>query len=508
MFAAPCDAVKKEVKDARPNIVLIMADDMGFSDIGCYGGEIKTPHIDSLARDGLRFKQFYNNAKCTTTRASLVTGLYPRNGGRGITLLNDRMVTLGEALKLAGYQTALSGKWHLGSRAPHRPYDRGFDEYYGLMDGCSNFFNPVQPDPKFKGGRVRVFGENDRLIKQFPKGYYTTDAFTDHAVSCIRKFTRTGKPFFVHVTYTAPHYPLHAKDKDVAKYKGKYGMGWEELRRQRHERQVKMGLIDSKWKLPGREREVGKWEDAKHKAWQDLRMAAYAAMIDSMDQNIGRILKALKDTGVEKNTLVMFLSDNGGCAETPGGNNPAYIPGKQEFYTHCGPAWAWAQNTPFRRYKSWSHEGGIATPLVARWPAAVKGGTWTNEVGHIIDFMPTFLEMAGTSYPTEFKGKKIIPMEGKSLVSVLKGGTREGHGAIYWHWAGTRAVREGKWKLTWDKRVKRWSLYDMDADRTEMKDLSGEHPKMAKRMAGQWETWAKKTGVIRKSKKKRGKGKP
>ena len=490
LFCAYCQPVSA---NERPNIVLIMCDDMGWSDIGCYGGEIETPNIDSLAKDGLRFTQFYNNAKCTTTRASLVTGLYPRRGKGG--LLRNDMVTLGEALKIAGYQTSLSGKWHLGSGATTHPFHRGFDSYYGLLDGCCNFFNPVQPDPKFKGGRVRKFGEDDRNITQFPEDYYTTDAFTDHAVNQIRTFSKADKPFFVHVCYTAPHYPLHAKPKDIEKYRGKYTLGWDALRTRRHERQLEMGLIDKDWTLPPREANVSDFESAPHKQWQDLRMAVYAAMIDSMDQNIGRILSTLDETGAAENTLVLFLSDNGGCAETPGGNDPKQIPGPKEFYSHCGPGWAYAQNTPFRRYKSWSYEGGIATPLVARWPKAIKANTVTSQVGHIIDFMPTFLEMANADYPTKYDGQEIIPVEGKSLLPVLKGKERDGHEWLFWEWSGSRAVRHGDWKLVGGKGAKNWELYDLSTDRTEINDISQQHPQRVQEMSERWFAWAEETGL-------------
>ena len=487
------EAQRPNNETPRPNIVLIMCDDMGFSDIGCYGGEIRTPNLDRMADEGMRFTQFYNCAKCTTTRAALLTGLYPRQGKGG--LLRGEMVTLAEVLAGAGYQTSLSGKWHLGSRAPRRPIDRGFDEYYGLMDGCCNFFNPVQPDPKFKGGRVRVFGHNDRLIKKFPKDYYTTDAFTDHAVKSIGRFVKTGKPFFVHVCYTAPHYPLHAKAEDIAKYKGKYTSGWDALRRERHKRQIEMGIIDPKWKLPPRPREASSWKDAKHKDWQDLRMAVYAAMIDSMDQNIGRILEALEKSGARENTLILFLSDNGGCAERPGGEDPRRIPGPGQYYTTCGPGWAHAQNTPFRRYKSWMHEGGISTPLIARWPKTIKAGTMTKQVGHIIDFMPTFAELAGAKYPGSRKGQAILPVEGKSLAPVFRGKKRKGHETLYWEYAANRAIRQGDWKAAWDRGVRRWELYNLADDRTESNDLASKHPDRTAEMSRQWLAWAKRTGA-------------
>ena len=475
----------------RPNIVLIMCDDMGWSDIGCYGGEVSTPSLDRLAAEGMRFTQFYNNAKCTTTRASILTGLYPRRGKGG--LLRQNMVTLGEAMKLAGYQTALRGKWHLGSGETTHPYRRGFDEYYGLLDGCCNFFDPKQRDPKYKGGRIRQFGHNDKDISEFPDDYYTTDAFTDHAIECVEKFSKKDKPFFLHVCYTAPHYPLHAKPEDIKKYTGKFRMGWDTMRRQRHERLVKMGLIDSKWKLSGRDSRAYDWASANHDH-EDLRMAVYAAMIDSMDQNIGRLMAVLRKSGEADNTLVLFLSDNGGCAEEPGGRSPKIVPGPKEFYAAVGPSWGWAQNAPFRRYKSWAHEGGIATPCIAWWPGHVPKGEITKEVGHIIDFLPTFLELAGADYPEKHNGHDILPVEGKSLAKVLRGGTRKGHDQIAWEWSGNRALREGKWKVVWDKFDKKWSLFDLDADRTETNDLAATHASLAKRLAGDWSDWAKRTG--------------
>lgn len=482
--------VEAAASQQRPNIVLIMCDDMGFSDVGCYGGEIDTPNIDRLAREGMRFTQFYNCAKCTTTRAALITGLHPRRQGD---LLKTEMVTLGEMLRKVGYQTSLSGKWHLGRTETTHPWQRGFDEYYGLLDGCCNYFNPAQPDPPFKGGRVRTFGHNDERITQFPEDYYTTDAFSDHAAQTIRRFAKGDRPFFVHVCYTAPHYPLHAKPKDIAKYKGKYMQGWDVLRQKRHQRQVKMGLIDGKWKLPPRESVVNSWEETENKPWYDHLMAVYAAMVDSMDQGIGRILAALDEEGVAENTLVLFLSDNGGCAEKPGGMKPERIPGPKEFYTTCGPAWAYAQNTPFRKYKTWMHEGGIATPLIARWPRTIKSGQISHQVGHVIDFMPTFTELAECDYPREFNGHQILPVEGLSLAPIFRGQQRKGHDTLCWEFAGNRAVRQGNWKLCWEKRRKQWELYQMSDDRTETNNLAGTFPDRVKVMSETWFTWAEET---------------
>lgn len=484
-------ATAQDTSKDRPNIVLLMADDLGFSDIGCYGGEVDTPILNRLAKQGVRFKQFYNNAKCTTTRASLITGLYPRPKG---SLLKKNMVTIAEVLGEAGYQTSLSGKWHLGSSQTTHPFHRGFDRFYGLLDGCCNFFDPSIQDPAFKGGRIRSFGHDDQLITEFPSDYYTTDAFTDHAVESIEEFSRANKPFFVHVCYTAPHYPLHAKPKDIAKYRGKYLQGWDVLRQQRHQRQIAMGLLDPKWTLSDTDSKSYDWE-ASHKEWEDLRMAVYAAMIDNMDQNIGRILAALDDEGVTHNTLIMFLSDNGGCAEEPGGRNTQAIPGPKDFYTAVGPAWGWAQNAPFRRYKSWVHEGGISTPFIAHWPAVIKANTMTNEVAHLIDLMATCVDLGKANYPKTYNDTEILPAEGISMAPILRGETRSGHETLCWEWSGNRAIRQGKWKLVWDKLVKKWELYDVVADRTEMDDLAEGDAGRVESMSQAWFAWADRTGV-------------
>ena len=478
----------------RPNVVIIMADDMGWSDLGCYGGEIRTPNIDRLAAEGLRFTHFYNNAKCTTTRASLVTGAYPVFGS-GPHLKPDH-VTIAEVMKAAGYATALSGKWHLGSKAPHRPIDRGFDDAYGLWDGCCNFFDPAQPDPKFKGNRVRHFSDNGQRVTEFAEDFYTTDAFTDHAIACVKRFAGEKRPFFLHVTYTAPHYPLHAFPQDIAKYDGRYDEGWQAVRRARHKRIIELGLMNPQWRVPETDPAIRRsWKGTEHEAWDALRMETYAAMIDRMDRNIGRLMSALDDAGVARDTLVMFLSDNGGCAETPGGDDPKQIPGPKEFYAHCGPAWAFASNTPFRRYKQWAHEGGIATPLVARWPRAIKADTITHDVGHVMDFLPTVAELAGVAVPPEKGGKPTRGIDGKSLVPVLRGGRREGHDRLFWSWGRNRAVREGKWKLVFDRKFRKWELYDLERDRTETEDLADAHGERVTRMSAAWNDWAATVGL-------------
>ncbi len=480
---------------ARPNIVLIMADDVGFSDLGCYGSEIHTPNLDRLAAAGMRFTQFYNNAVCVTSRASLLSGRYPRWVAGRWSPLAPNAVTFAEVLKDAGYGTVLSGKWHLGDRTPHRPIDRGFDEYYGLLDGCCNFFNPVQRDPPFEGGRVRVWGHNDRLVTEFPHDFYATDAITDHAISNIRRLHRNRQPFVAHVCYTAAHSPLHAKPADIERYRGHYTRGWNILRQARYEKQLELGLIDPRWKLPPREPEFPPWDDEPNKAWQQSLMEVYAAMIDNMDQNIGRILSTLEEEGIAQETVVIFLSDNGGCASQAGGDDVTNIPGSREHYVSCGAGWAYLQNTPFRRYKAWAHEGGIATPFIIRWPGVVEAGTLTQEVGHVIDLLPTLLDIAGIAYPTHRRGENVLPLEGQSLSPILRGSRRERPEAWYWMWENNRAIRQGNWKLVMDAYVGRWELYDLAIDRTETNDLSTQFPDRVAAMSRRWESWSRLTGA-------------
>ena len=483
----------------RPNIVLIMADDMGFSDIGCYGSEIATPNLDRLAAGGVRFSQFYNTARCCPTRASLLTGLYPHQAGVGHMVedrgfpayqgyLNDRCVTIAEALRQARYKTLMTGKWHVGGDRPHWPTDRGFDRYFGLVDGGGNYFmiDPTRhaalDDKPFTG----PVGEK----------YYATDAYTDYALDFLQKDTDRKQPFFLYVAYTSPHWPLHAWPEDIAKYKGKYMTGWDELRKQRHRRLIEMGMVDSKWPLTPRDAKAPAWDQVKDKEERDLRMAVYAAQIDRMDQNIGRLLAKLKQIGAEDNTLILFLADNGGCAEAVDRGKPGAPVGTKESFASYGLPWANASNTPFRLYKHWVHEGGIATPLVAYWPAVIKkGGAITNQTGHLIDLIATCLDVAGAEYPKTFNGRQIVPLEGKSLLPIFKGETRKGHEVICWEHEGNRAVRQGKWKLV-SRNPEDWELYDLEADRTEMNNLAGSNPEKAKELAALYDAWAKKVGAL------------
>ncbi|MGB2823883.1 MAG: arylsulfatase [Phycisphaerae bacterium] len=487
-------------KGTRPNIILLMADDMGFSDIGCYGGEIRTPNLDRLANRGIRFTQFYNNAKCSPTRASLLTGLYSQQVGEGAMGTCRHCVTIAEALKRCGYRTLMTGKWHQNNI----PVRRGFDRYFGLADGCCNFWNPGkqregEPPPGRKWARWRRWAIDDKEYTPYTpekKDFYTTDAFTDYAVKYLDEYGKEDKPFFLYIAYTAPHYPLHAWPEDIAKYKGKYMCGWDKLREQRYARIVEMGLIDRKYAMSPRDDGVAKWEDVADKEEWDLKMAVYAAMIDRMDQNIGRIMDKVRQLGKEDNTLVLFLADNGGCAERVH-KTPNIPPGALPSYRTVDPPWANASNTPFRKYKSWDHEGGIATPLIACWPARIgKGGRITHQVGHIIDIMATCLDAAGAEYPAAYNGEKILPLEGKSLLPIFDGKQRKGHDVLFWQFGRSRAVREGKWKLV--SHGAKWELYDLAADRTELNDLSSAEPQRVEKMAAMYKAWEARCRAARK----------
>jgi arylsulfatase len=484
-----------------------MADDMGFSDIGCYGGEIHTPNLDRLAGGGLRFTQFYNAARCCPTRASLLTGLYPHQAGIGHMIdnkgypayqgyLNERCVTIAEALKLGGYRTMMSGKWHVGEERPHWPVDRGFDKYYGLISGGANYFDIT----KDKAATVmRTMAIDDKPYTPPKENFYITDAFTDNAVKFVDEYGRGKEPFFLYLAYTAPHWPLHAWPADIAKYKGKYLKGWDKLREERHERMIKMGLVSKNWKMSPRDTTTWPWDDEKNKELLDLKMAVYAAQIERMDYGIGKVLEKIREIGVQENTLVMFLSDNGGCAE--GGpigfdnRKNGLPPGGVDSFMSYGLSWANASNTPFRRYKHWVHEGGIATPLIAYWPAVIKdGGSITYQVGHIIDIMATCLDVAGIEYPKTYKGRELVALEGKSLLPIFDGKNRRGHEVIYWEHEGNRAARQGKWKLV-AAHGEPWELYDLEADRTELNNLANQHPEKVEQLKTMYESWAKRCGV-------------
>jgi len=496
----------------RPNVVLIMADDMGYSDIGCYGGEIETPNIDRLARGGLRFSQFYNAALCGPTRTSLMTGLYNQQAGvRGWTgTLNNRCATLPELLGRAGYATYVVGRLDMVVADDwHEPANiaRHVDRFFGSASnpdnlGPGNYFKMVTT------GRLLHDGEVFDIAADAT--FYKTDLITDYAVEFIEEAAAADKPFFLYAAHSAPHWPLHAKEKDIAKYREMYAeTGWDRLRTQRYRRLVEIGLIDQSWPLPPRDRRVPTWGKAKHKAWEAERMAVYAAQVDCLDQNVGRLLDALRRAGVEQNTLVLFLSDNGASAQvwnrpldrdgqtwrcdgtpTRVGNRPEIAPGGPDTFVTAGPAWANVSNTPFRGYKAGCYEGGIATPLVAYWPDVItQGNRITHQPGHIVDLMATCLDLAGAEYPKRFQRRDLLPLVGKSLLPILQGKTCEGHDALCWNVSGSRAVRMGRWKLVAPKGTA-WELYDLEADRTETNDLASKHPERVEEMVQTYRDWA------------------
>jgi arylsulfatase len=481
----------------RPNIVVILADDLGFADIGCYGSEIATPNLDRLAGEGVRLTQFYNCARCCPTRAALLTGLYPHEAGVGHMVenrgrpqyqgfLRDDCVTIAEALRPAGYRTLMSGKWHVGGKRPHWPVDRGFDRYFGLLDGASSYF-------ALDEGRNMAL--DDQPWAPPAEGFYMTDAITDHAVQFLSEPASQAQPFFLYLAYTAPHWPVHALPEDIARYRGRYRDGWDALRRARHQRQIEMGLVDPKWPLSPRDDQAPPWDDVTDPDHQDLKMAAYAAQIDRMDQGIGRVLATLAATGADRNTLVLFLADNGACAEAVERAGRTADPGTPESYIAYGLPWANAGNTPLRLFKQRIHEGGIASPLVAWWPGRLPAGTISPQVGHVMDLMPTCLEAAGVAYPQRFNGRTITPLSGRSLLAPLRGAAPQRREPIFWEHQGNRGVRDGDWKLVSIGRND-WELYDLAADRTELNDLAAAEPARVAAMSAMYDAWAERIGVV------------
>ncbi|MCF7817598.1 MAG: arylsulfatase [Kiritimatiellales bacterium] len=489
----------------RPNIILILADDMGFSDLGCYGSEISTPNLDELAANGLRFTQFYNAARCCPSRAAVLTGLYPHQTGMGGMTgdqgapgyrgrLNDNCVTLAEVLHNAGYFTAMTGKWHVGNQFGVVPWNRGFERSLAGWGETRGFYYADEVSTLFLDGQ-KIANDDPAL----PKNWYTTDLWTAYGVKFIDEALTAKKPFFLYLAYNAPHFPLQAPAEDIAKYRGQYRTGWDKLRTQRYEKQIGLGIIDKAWPLAPRPDEVKAW-DSLTPAEQDRFdqiMAIYAACVDHMDRAVGRLVADLRERGALDNTLILFLSDNGGNAESGpngvmGGKGK---PGAVNSMVFCGESWAMLENTPFRRYKHFDHEGGISTPLIVHWPdgIAVKGELRTQP-GHIVDIMATCVDLAGGTYPAEFNGKLILPMEGSSLVPAFANKPIE-RDAIYWEHEGNAAVRTGDWKLVRYSYAGSWELYNLAADRTELHNLVEQEPERAKALAAKWEAWAVRSQV-------------
>ena len=517
--------------DRSPNIIIILADDMGYSDLGCFGSEIATPNLDALASSGLRFSQMYNSARCCPSRAALLTGVHPHQAGVGHMVsdlgrpeyqgyLRDNVVTIAEALKSAGYRTLMSGKWHVGgdynvtAREDWNPggpgfpvpTQRGFDRYFGILSGGGSYFFP------------KTLAEQDTLLEPDLEGFYLTDAISDNAVDMIEDATAGEDPFFMYVAYTAPHWPLHALEEDIARYEGKYRNGWDHLRTGRHEQLKGMGILDEKWDISPRDADSPPWDEAADHDWEDIRMAVYSAQIDRLDQGVGKIVSALRRAGADSNTIVMFLSDNGGCAEFLAeessqpqphrymGPNPDGTPlvlgnirelrpgGAQTFMSYDLP-WANASNTPFRRFKRWTHEGGISTPFILSWPDRIREPGIVHSPTHLIDIMPTCLQAAGASQPTEREGQQTLPLEGESFLSAIDRGEWSREQPIFWEHEGSRAIRQGQWKLV-SAIGGPWELYDMETDRTELNDLYQRNRNKAHELEGLYEEWADRCGVL------------
>lgn len=529
----------------RPNILIILSDDMGWSDIGCYGSEIKTPNLDALAAKGLRFTQFYNNARCCPTRASLLTGLYPHSAGVGHMTgndhrpgyqgeLNQQCVTIAEAVRPAGYRTYAVGKWHVvRDIKPDGPkYDwpmqRGFDKFYGTITGGGSFYDPTT----LCRGNTYITPENDP--EYHPQSFYYTDAITDNAIAFLQGHQKETpqQPFFMYLAYTAAHWPMHAKSEDIARHKGQYDAGYDAARQGRLARLKQMGLIKSTW-TPAPT--VGDWATVPNKEWEIRCMEVYAAMVDCLDQGIGRVVAELKREGQLDNTLVFFLQDNGACAENMGREapkepyrtdlkpmkpddlqpkiwppmqtrdgrpvrtGPEAMPGPADTYVAYGKSWANVSDTPFREYKHWVHEGGIATPLIAHWPNGIphqREGRLEAAPGHVVDLMATCVDVANAGYQRERNGQAIHTLAGVSLRSALQGKGLKRAAPIYWEHEGNRALREGKWKVVAKGPGGAWELYDMEADRTESKDLAAKKPARVNEMVSRWETWATQNDVL------------
>ncbi len=451
-----------------------------------------------MAKQGLRFTQFYNCAKCGPTRSSLLTGLYvdqpelyKYTSGEYQKPINS--VTIAELLKSAGYRTLMTGKWHNGSR----PTQRGFDRYFGLLDGAVNYFNPSLDQKSAAKGSTRTWGIEDTAFEAYDPpndDFYTTDDWTNYALNLLDEYGRDSKPFFLYMAYNAPHYPMQAWPEDIAKYRGKYMKGWEAVREERYKRMLKMGILTPSTELSPPDEGSIPWDtlnDKDKKHW-DLLMSIYAAMVDRADQNIGKLLAKIKELGIENNTLVMFLSDNGGCHESLH-LTPGVTPGGVDSYDTYDLSWANASNTPFRKFKRWSHEGGVSTPFIVKWPGVVKNeGALTRQPGHVIDIMATCADVAGVEYPKTFDGRDILPLNGISLLPIFKGKQRKGHDAIFWKYSDGAAVRKGKWKLVRPQEGDtNWYLYDIENDRTELHDLKSTYPEKAKELLDLWTAWDK-----------------
>jgi arylsulfatase A-like enzyme len=485
---------RQDVK--KPNIVLILADDMGYSDLGCTGSEIQTPNLDKLANRGLLFTHCYNTSRCCPTRASLLTGLYQHQAGYGHMdsdlgypsyqgRFREGVVTIAQLLKQADYRNIMIGKWHLGHEAEFAPLARGFDRMYGIPKGGGVYFYPCI-------GRDRQVYLNDEQV--FPdSSWYSTDAFTDYAMQFAKEAKEDKKPFFMYLAYIAPHFPLQARQEDIDKYRGKYSEGYGFYRDQRFQKQKELGVIHKSSKLSPPD--FKSWEDVENKEEEDLKMAVYAAQVDRMDQNIGRLTSMLAEMGELDNTIILFMSDNGavnvGMNDTPDAEL-----GSRNSWAAYGQSWGNVSNTPYRYYKRMTHEGGVVTPLIVHWPEGLaKDGQISHEPVHIIDIMPTLLEIAGATYPPQYKSEKLIPLQGNTIVPLFNGGKQDPEKEMYWEHEGNQAVRIGNMKLV--RRYKQdWELYNLKEDPTELNNVVADHPDLNKKLKAKWDKWAENVGVM------------
>ena len=487
----------------KPNIIVILVDDMGFSDIGCYGSEIPTPNLDKLAAGGVSFTQFYNTGRCCPTRASLLTGLYPHQAGVGHMTtntglpgyqgkLNEQCVTLAEVLRPAGYLTSMCGKWHVGQEQGVTPWGRGFERSINAAAG--GFYFPDSP-------RTEIFLNGESVGRRgglLPEDWYVTDLWTDFGIKFIDEAFTAQKPFFLYLSHVAPHFPLQAPQEEIAKFRGKFKAGWDQLREQRHAKQIALGMVEKSWPMAKRPAEIKAWNDVSNDEQDrfDHMMAIYAATIAHMDTSIGRLVTSLRERGVLDNTLILFLSDNGGNAESgPNGKFDGNPPGSAKSDVFLGQSWATLSNTPFRSYKHYNHEGGIATPLIAHWPTGIKArGELRRQPGHLVDIMATCVDISGAIYPREFGGHAILAPEGTSLVPAFENKPLP-RDALFWEHEGNAAIRSGDMKLVRTGRGGKWELYDLKSDRTELIDLAKEQPDQVTRLAAKWDAWAERAQV-------------
>jgi arylsulfatase A-like enzyme len=499
----------------RPNIVMIVADDIGYSDLGCFGGEIPTPNLDRLAQRGQRFPQLLTNPMCCPSRAALLTGLYPTQAGLGyythdygspgyVGHLTDNCVTLAQVLQSVGYRTAVSGKWHVSDwdTPSAEPPARGFDQSFCEVGGNGYF-------------TTKRFLDGKQIGVSSDPNFYMTNAITGYARNRILEFSEGPDPFFLYVTYTAPHFPLQAPDADIEPFHGAYADGWDVMRANRYAEAKRLGIIDPRWSLPPRAEGVQSWEESVAKNWQSARMEVYAAQVHVMDRTIGVLLDTLEQQGILDDTLVLFMGDNGASAEEihphsrtevptrngkpmRSGNTPEIFPGASDTFTSYGKPWGSACATPFRRYKLWVEEGGICTPFIASWPGRMQAGGIDHRPLHLMDFMPTLVQLTGATYPSTFQGNPITPMQGTSFASVLLGReTPEDQDRwLFWEFQGHRAARHGRWKIVNDHTSGPWRLYDMEADRTESTDLSAQNSDLVATMSSGWQSWKERVGVV------------